>query len=173
MSIGIDYEIDKITTKLNANLFTAVVGNTYTAYGRAYVNSHNGESIPEVNTASSKEYVDKLLNDTVNGISFFVVENNYSPRGDGRSFEAVVSLFFAVNTDILYPAVTERATEYLVRDVINELVRSKFKMSDQSDAVTIGLDAFSDFDIVKEGDDMRPFLLARFRGLMNFQYNNC
>lgn len=167
MSVGIDYELDKLATKLNARLW--VSPKTYTAYGRAYVNTRNGSRIPEVNTASSREYVDKLLNDTVDGISFFVVDNDYTSRGDGRSFSANANLYFAVNTNTLYASVTERATEYAIRDILAEIVRTKFKVV----GVTVGLDAFSDFDLVKSGDDMRPFLLLRFRGLVNFQYNNC
>ena len=167
MSVGIDYEIDKIATKLNANLWVAPL--TYTAYGRAYVNQRDGSNIPEVNESSSKEYVDKLLNDTKTGLSFFVVDNDYSVRGDSRSFSANVNLYFAINTDAIYTSVTERATEYAIRDINAQLVRSKFKVT----GVTVGLDAFSEFDLVKSGDDMRPFLLLKFKGEMNFQYNNC
>ncbi len=167
MSIGIDFELDKIATRLNAKLWVSPL--TYTAFGRAYVNNRDGQRIPEVNIASSTEYIDKLIDDTKSGISFFVVDNDYSTRGDGRSFEANVNLYFAVNSNVLYPLVTERATEYVIRDINAQLTRSKFK----TESVTIGQDAFSDFDLIKDGDDMRPFLLLRFRGLVNFQYNNC
>jgi hypothetical protein len=106
-------------------------------------------------------------------LSFFVIENPYSAMGDSRTFDALCSLYFAVNTDKIYSSVVERQTEYIVRDIVNALVRTNFNYSEETDAVAVGQDAFSDFDLVKDGDDMRPFLLLRFRGRVKFQYNNC
>ncbi|MBC8321136.1 MAG: hypothetical protein H8E34_10470 [Bacteroidetes bacterium] len=164
MSIGIDYHIDILTTAFNADLFTDIVGNTYTAYGRAYINEHEGQKKPEVQTASSTEYVDVMIDTAVDGISFCVVDNKINALSQ-LDYMATVNVYFAVNLDILYPTVTERATEYLHRDVGQSLNDSNFEII----SITTGLEAFADFDFIKESDNLEPFYLAKFECQLEYQ----
>jgi len=164
MSIGIDYKIDILKTAFNADLFTDIVGNTYTAYGRAYVNERNGQKIPELQTASTTEYRDILIDTTIHGLSFMVVGDTIDPLSQ-LDFVASVDVYFAVNLDILYPAVTERATEYLHRDVGQSLNDSEFEIT----KIVTGREAFKDFDLIKEGDNLEPFYLVKFETTVEYQ----
>jgi|GEM_PF-1631721 len=155
--IGIDYKIDVLRAVFQASLFTSVVGNTYTAYGRAFVNTNEfEESVPQVQTPSTNEYVSVKFNDGLDGLSFMVVE----PAVDfvNGSLKANVAIYFAVNLDVLYPTVTERAVEYLHRDVINIVKYTAFKIT----KIITGLDAYANFGLVKVSDNMEPHYLVRF-----------
>ena len=161
MSVGIDAKIETLKTRFNANLFTTM---TYTAYGRAFVNEKGEDKQPEVQTASSTEYVEKLLNDNVAGHSFFIVENEPEYLG-GSNFKANVGIYFAVNLDTLYPSVTERAVESLHADVLKQINYSPFNLV----GITMGLEAFSEFGFVKAMDNLEPYYLVRFN--TEIEYN--
>jgi len=164
MSIGVDYKIDILKTAFNADLFTGIAGNTYTAYGRAYVNERDGQSIPEIQTASTTEYVDILIDTKVDGLSFMVVDDTIDMLSQ-LDCVASVDVYFAVNLDILYPTVTERATEYLHRDVALLLNDSEFDI----EKIVTGREAFKAFDLIKEGDNLEPFYLVKFETTVEYQ----
>jgi len=164
MSIGVDYHIDILKGEFNANLFTDIANNTYTAYGRAYVNERDGQTIPEIQTASTTEYSEVLLNTGVDGLSFMVVGDEIDPLSQ-LDYVASVDVYFAVNLDVLYPAVTERATEYLHRDVGKWLNDSEFDIT----KIVTGREAFKDFDLIKEGDNLEPFYLVKFETTVEYQ----
>lgn len=162
--IDLDKKIETLQTKLNANLWTA---KTYTAYHRAFVNLRDGLRVPEVQIEDSTEYADKLLDDN-ESLSFFVVDPIRAVITPS-THEATVYLYFAVNLDHLY-SVTERAEEYLIRDVTSEVRYSEFQLQ----GIKTGLTAFTDdFDFVKEGDNMEPMFLVRFETLVEYTINEC
>ena len=164
MSIGVDYKIDILKTSFNTNLFTDIASNTYTAYGRAYLNERDGQKIPEIQTASTTEYSEVLLDTGVDGLSFMVVDPEIEPISQ-LDYMATVNVYFAVNLDILYPDVTERATEYLHRDVGKWLNDSEFDIT----KIVSGREAFKDFDLIKEGDNLEPFYLCKFETEVEYE----
>ena len=164
--IGIDAKIDALNTTFNTKLFTAIIDNTYDSKGRAFVNLRDGLPIPEIQTKSTTEYLDVLLNDGIDGLSFFVVDSHRDNLTNyGSIYTTKVTIYFAVNLDVLYPSISERATEYLHRDVLRYIKGSEFLV----ESVITGLDAFSDFDFVKPGDNMEPFYLVAFN--TKIEYN--
>jgi len=163
--IDLDAHILKIQNRFTAKLF---VGLGYVAYHRAFVNLRDGRRIPETQTAGTKDYVDRLL-DTSQSQSFFVVDDNRTMLAP-NTFLSKVYIYFAVNLDILYPSVTERAEEHLMRDVYKMLRYTDFEIEE----VKTGLKSFTDdFDFIKEGDNMEPYFLCRFQTLINYSLNEC
>jgi hypothetical protein len=162
--IGIDKNIDDLRAKIAAKF----VG--LTAYGRAYNNLRKVGVIPEIMISGTHKYKDVLLDTGIIGTSFMIVDNDYT-ISNAVVNTTQVDLYFAVNLTKLYPSVTERATEYLHRDV-QEIVRySRFDMS----AITSGREAFSDFaeTLVKVGDNMQPYYLCKFRIEIEYNINEC
>lgn len=154
--IGIDAKIETLRARFAAKLFTDIAGNTYASLGRSFiVNDAEGET-PKLQTPSTTEYVDVLPNDNIDGHSFFLVESEVLKTEDG--YTATVGIYFAVDLGILYPAVTERAVEYLHRDVIKQIETSSFEVTQ----IVTGLDAFSDFNLTKDSDNLEPWYLVRF-----------
>lgn len=162
--IDLDARIERLQTELN----TMFTGLGYTAYHRAFVNLRDGQRVPETQTASTTEYVDRLL-DTGVSLSFFVVDPDRTVN-DGLEMESRVYLYYAVDLNTLYSTVTERAEEYLIRDVIRKIKYSEFRLQ----GVKTGLTAFTDdFDFVKEGDNLEPYFLCRFDTLVTHTINEC
>lgn len=170
--IGIDYKISVLQADFASNLFASVTGHTYTSYGRAFVNRKEFDSvIPEIQLPSSNEYVPVKFNDKLDGLSFMVVGNDVVVISS-VDLLADVDIYFAVNLRKLYPTVTERAVEYLHRDVLDILSTSEFEL----ESYTQGFDAYSEFTNVKSSDNMQPFYLVRFKTKVEFQVNeniNC
>ena len=166
--IGLDKIIEAEREDFVANLFTGS-GYTYTAYHRAFLNQKSNGVIPEIQVAGTEKYKEVLLDTKVAAHSFFVVRPDIEIVGGGV-FRARVDIYFAVNLDTLYSStVTERAVEYLHRDVSEQLKRGRFVL----DHLVTGLEAFADFDLVKGGDNMEPFYLAKFETEVEYQYNEC
>ena len=165
--IGIDAKIESLQAQFNSKLFTSIVGNTYTAYGRAFLNEREEGTVPEILYDGEVDYKEVLIDTGVDGQSFFVVEND-DVAITPFDYETPVSIYFAVNLKILYPAVTERAVEYLHRDVLEILNSSPFDIQ----KFTKGREAFSDFE-VKIGDNMHPFYLCKFSTLVQWNINEC
>ena len=164
--IGLDKIIEAERVKFAANLFD---GFTYTAYHRAFLNKKIRGIVPEIQVAGTEKYKEVLLNTRVDAHSFFVVRPDIEIEGGGL-FRAKVDIYFAVNLDTLYTsAVTERAVEYLHRDVSAQLIRGRFVLVH----LVTGLDAFDEFSLVKGGDNMEPFYLAKFETEIEYQYNEC
>ena len=168
-NIGIDAKIESLRARFEAKLFTS---NTYTSYGRAFLNKRddkgNEGDVPELLTSGNNEYIDVLPDSGTDGHSFFIVKN--SPEFLGGSFySAEVSIYFAVNLRKLYPSINERAVEYLHRDVTRQIsYSSPFQITTYEQ----GLPAFDEFVRVKEIDNMSPYYLVRFD--MEIEYNlNC
>lgn len=161
--IGIDLQIEKLKTKL-ATKFTAIT--TYTAHGRAYKNSKEEGVIPEILTG--EQYSDVLLDTKIAGLSFCIVENDYAPLS-ATQWKNEVSLYFAVNLDKMYPLVTERAVEYLHRDVLEVIQSSRFEHTN----LTSGLESFDDFDLVKDSDNYQPNYLCKFKLEIEYNINDC
>ena len=87
----------------------------------------------------------------------------------GSNFKSKVEIYFSVNLDTLYPTVTERAVEYLHRDVVKELNNYSFDIIKY-----VGeLKAFERFGLVKETDNMEPFYLVRFDTEIEYNLNEC
>jgi len=163
--IGLDAKIEAQKSVFNNKLFTSVVGNTYASYGRAFWNERQGQKIPELQVLSSTEYKEVLLDDSIDGLSFFLPEPQIAVTGSNMT--ANVGIYFAVNLDVLYPSVTERAVEYLHRDVLNLLPNNGFNVT----GIVMGLEAFSQFGFVKESDNLEPFYLVRFDTEIEYNQN--
>ena len=163
--IGLDAVIETQRLSFVANLFK---GTTYAAYHRAFANVRDGQTVPEIQTASTNRYKEVLLNSKIAGLSFFMVRPDIEVLGGGL-FKADVDIYWAVNLDTLYASVTERAVEYLHRDISEELKHGRFELT----GLITGLDAFSEFGFVKIQDNMEPRYLAKFMTTVEYQYNEC
>jgi len=169
--IGIDVKIEALRARFASKLFADVVGNTYVSYGRAFITNRKDKDgriidVPELQIASTKKYQEVLPNRKIEGHSFFLVSSDIEVKINSE-LKADVSIYFSVNLDTLYPNVTERAVEYLHRDVLNEIRDSEFDVK----KITTGLKAFENFGLVKETDNMEPFYLVRFDTEINYNQN--
>lgn len=162
--IGVDAKIEELKDLFNSH-FTAIENNSYTSYGRAFLNTRDGGIIPEV-LVSGNNYKDVLLDSKIDGLSFFIVDNNVTAIDD-IDMETNVDIYFAVNLKTLYPSVSERAVEYLHRDVLEIISDSEFDIV----SYTSGEEAFSEFALVKAGDNMQPYYLVKFSTKIEFQIN--
>jgi len=166
--IGLDAKIDTLKTRFAAKLFPDVANNTYTSYGRAFwtkeTYNDNIVDVPKIQIASSGKYQEVLPNHKINGHSFFLSDTGIEV---GFDLIAKVSIYFAVNLDILYPNVTERAVEYLHRDVIKELKNYSFNLTH----IETDLPAFEKFGMVKEIDNLEPYYLCRFDTEIEYKIN--
>jgi len=163
--VGIDVLIEAQRLIFEDNLF---VGSTYVSYHRAFVNEKTGVNIPEIHVSDSNEYTEVLLNDKIDGHSFFVVRPNISVL-DGALLTANVDIYFALNLDKLYPSATQRAVEYAHRDILALLTRTRFMLKE----IVTGLQAFDDFGFIDLKDNMEPFYLVKFETEIEYQYNEC
>ena len=163
--IGLDLIIETERLAFVADLFT---DKTYTAYHRAFANVRDGKIIPEIQVEDTKKYKEVLLNTKINALSFFMVDPDIEVINE-VSFKAKVGIFWAVDLDALYDTVAERAVEYLHRDISAQIVRGRFELV----RLVTGLDAFSEFGLVKIQDNMEPRYLARFDTEVEYQYNEC
>jgi len=161
--IGIDNKIERVRILFEQALF---LDYGYTAYGRAFLNQKEGNTIPEILDADN-EYKEMLLDDKLDAQSFFVVENDYTVE-NSKKLSGEVSIYFAVNLGVVYPSVSERAVEYIHRDVMNILKGTDFQLT----GITSGRDAFSGFEI-KVGDNMQPFYLVKFTTAVSWLLNDC
>lgn len=160
--IGIDAKIETVKALFTSKLYTTY---NYDSYGRAFVNLRDGKEIPEI-LDSGNEYKEVLLDSAIDVLSFFVVDDTYTVQGNSDSVETRVNIYFAANLGVVYSTITERAVEYLHRDVLKILHNTPF------DTVEIvqGRKAFSEFDI-EIGDNMQPYYLAKFITEVRFNIN--
>lgn len=162
--IGLDYEIEKLRLLFENSLWA---DKNYTAYGRAFLNKKNDKTIPEIYLANGMDYQEVLLNSDVDGHSFFIVEDTINAAdGSNADYEANVNIYFAVNLAKLYTSITERAVEYVHRDVISIINNTSFEINN----IITGLDSF-DFSFVKEKHNMQPNYLVRFETSIIYQLN--
>ena len=168
--IGIDVKIETLRQLFEDNLWTTT---TYSSLGRAFINKRDDKDIPEIYLADGTNYEEVLTDDRIDAHSFFVVRSELEPLGVSFvDFTADVDIYFSVNLKKTYPAVTERAVEYMHRDVISIINGSEF----QGSRVITGLDAFSEFGFVKETDHMQPLYLLKVETSIEYQLNenlNC
>ena len=159
--IGLDARIEELKDLFTTKLFTDVANNTYTSYGRAYWLKRKDEQtgvvfdVPELLISATQKYQDVLPNHKIHGHSFFIADTGIDIGG---YLISKVSIYFAINLDVLYPNVTERAVEYLHKDVIKVINMSLFKLIH----IETDLPAFERFGFVKETDNMQPYYLVRF-----------
>lgn len=165
MSVGVDVKIEALRARFAAKLFTDIDGNTYASLGRSFIVNDVEGNTPKLQTASTTEYVDVLPNDNINGHSFFLVDPEVLKSEDG--YTATVGIYFAVDLDVLYPAVTERAVEYLHRDVIKQIDNYSFEVTQ----IVTGIEAFSDFELTKDSDNLEPWYLVRFDTEIEYKLN--
>ena len=167
MSHGLDIPIENLRTVLANKLFT---GSNYIPYGRAYWNGRRGETIPEVyNYAGNRDYMDVLLDDTQDGISFFLPEPEYEST-TYLGYNANVGLYFAVNLRALYPTETVRPVERFHEDVLKVIQLGGFQVTE----IVSGWRAFDQFGYTTaQKDDMSPFYLCKFTLEIQFIYNKC
>jgi len=166
--IGVDVKIEELRKVFEDYLWTTT---SYISYGRAFVIKRMGEKTPNIYLENNLDYQDVLINDRVDAGSFFIVRPDRPPLGNSFSdYNAEVDIYFSVKLDKTYTAVTERAVEYVHRDVINLISGSDFK----NPKIVTGDKAFSDFGFVKIGDNMQPFYLVKFETSVDYKLNeNC
>lgn len=166
--IGIDPKIEELRKLFEDNLWT---GTTYESYGRAFIVEREGEDTPNIYLENNLDYQDVLIDDRIDASSFFVVRTDRDPLGNSFSDYTVdVDIYFSVKLDKTYPAVTERATEYVHRDVIDLMGGTTFK----NPKMVTGKKAFADFGFVKITDNMQPFYLVKFETSVEYKLNeNC
>jgi hypothetical protein len=147
---GIDINIEKQRIAF-ATLWTV---NTCSWNGRCQINYRKDKSVPECLNPGMNEYAEVLLDDTKDVISFF----DLLPQRT-RS-DADVDIYFAVKLDKIYPTVVERATEYVLNDIVLNLV-----MSGTFDVINIteGYEAWQKWSNVKKEDNMQPFYLFKIK----------
>ena len=153
MSKGIDIPKNALVAKFTSKLWT---GKTNVFKGRIQRTIREEGEVPEWYNSTSEDYENVELNDTVASTVFFDVQS--AEEYDNR-FKADVWICFAVNLKTLYPLISERATEYAHEDVLKIIKKnSSFKPT----GLVRGLDAFSEYNLVKESDNMNEFYLFRW-----------
>jgi len=160
---GVDVKIEALRELFETRLFTS---SDYISYRRAFITLRDGKFIPELQTLSSTDYKEVLLNSASAGHSFFVVDSELDAITP-IDFSADVSIYFAVNLHKLYVGVPEREVEYMHKDVMEYINMSAFKIQ----SIITGLKAFEEFDNVKEGDNLEPFYLVRFKTKVEYTLN--
>ena len=164
--IGLDAKIESLRAKFASDLYSST---SYSAKGRAFWNEKGEENIPELYLDDGKNYEETLLNTKIDGHSFFLVDPEIGVLSKSDR-KADVGIYFAVNLAKLYPNVTERAVEYIHRDVTKILMNYPFKLKEDGGIIT-GLKAFEDFGFVKDSDNMHPFYLVRFNTEIEYKQN--
>ena len=161
MSKGIDIPIEALVTKFTNKLW---VGNNNVFRGRIQRVLRNGETFPEYYDSTEKRYKDVLLNSKVDSTVFFDVQ----PTEEyANQFRADAWICFSVNLKALYPSVSERATEYAHEAALKIIKKSSLKPV----GLVRGLDAFSEYDLVKQTDNMNDFYLFRFNTTIVYPQN--
>ena len=161
MSKGIDIPIDALVLRFTNELWTES-NNVFR--GRIQRTLRKGEIFPEYYNPTTKRYEDVLLNKKVDSTCFFDVQPTEEYNG---YFVSDVWICFAINLKTLYPSVTERATEYAHEDVLKIIKRTSFKPK----GLVRGLDAFSEYNLVKQTDSMNQFYLFRFNTTVKYPQN--
>lgn len=162
MSKGIDIPIDALVTKFTSKLW---VGFTNVFKGRIQRTVRDDGTFPEWYNPTTNSYEDVLLNDRVASTCFFDPQPTEEYSGH---FIADVWICFAINLKTIYPLVTERATEYAHEDALKIIKRySSFKPT----GLVRGLDAFSEYNLVKQTDNMNQFYLFRFNTTVKYPQN--
>ena len=161
MSKGIDTPIDALVAKFTSDLWTA---NTNVFRGRIQRTVRDGGTFPEWYNSVSKRYEDVLLNKFVDSTVFFDVQA--AEKYDNR-FIADVWICFSVNLKKLYPLISERATEYAHEDALKVIRKTSFKPV----GLVRGLDAFNEYKLVKESDNMNQFYLFRWNTVVKYPQN--
>ena len=162
--IGLDAKIEVLRERFASKLFADVAGNSYASLGRAFLLKRDGKDVPELQIASTRRYQEVLPNRKIDGQSFFLAETGIDI---GNDLIAKVSIYFAVNLDALYPDVTERAVEYLHRDVVKIIKGFSFDLTH----IETDLPAFDKFESIKETDNMQPHYLCRFDTEIDYKIN--
>jgi hypothetical protein len=156
---GIDIIIEKQRLMFAAYLWT---GNNCSWYGRCQINYRNDKAVPEVLNAGTNNYTEVLFDDTRDAISFFDV------LPDRTEDLATVDIYFAVKLSKLFPSITERATEWVLLDVIKRLHQGGLFIPDKTKSITDGYEAWKQWSMVKKEDNMQPFYLFKIK--TNVQY---
>ena len=156
---GIDIVIEKQRLMFAAYLWT---GNNCSWYGRCQTNYRNDKAVPEVLNAGTNNYTEVLFDDTKDAISFFDV------LPDRTEDLAIIDIYFAVKLSKLFPSVTERASEWVLADVIKRLHQGGLFIPDKTKSITDGYEAWKQWSMVKKEDNMQPFYL--FKVKTNVQY---
>jgi len=162
--VGVDIPIQS----LQEDLFNELGWTNYEAYGRAYVNISEGDTIPEV-FKDGKEYLEVMYDDTVNASSFFVINSDVDYD---EVANVSVDLIFQVNLAELYPNIEHRADEEMHLDVI-QVIKNNFYGFNFDGFTTRIEDVYSGFDLkddYKETTDMESFHVVRFRLNLNYEY---
>lgn len=133
-------------------------GTDTKVYGRIFRNERDGNNVPEA--LDGNEYKEVLIDDTKDGICFFDVRPEREINGGSHT--AVVDVYFAVNLSKLYPSVTERATEYMLNDILKHLQWLKPLR------IVTGTESFATWD-VKAEHNMQPFFLLRIETIVNYK----
>jgi hypothetical protein len=163
MSKGIDIPIDKLVAKFTSKLWLT---KTNVFRGRIQRTIRDEGEFPEWFNPATEDYEDVELGDNVDSTVFFDVQS--SEDYNGSQFIADVWICFAINLKTLYPTVSERATEYAHEDVLKIIKRnSSFKPT----GLVRGLDAFSEYQLVKESDNMNQFYLFRWNTTIVYPQN--
>lgn len=152
---GIDIQIEKQRLIFSTYVWLT---NSCSWYGRCQVNHREGKDHPEV-YVSGNEYRDVLLDDTKDAISFF----NVLPERTIN--KATVDIYFAVNLKKLYPLITERATEYVLSEILEWINKGN---AFTVESITDGYEAWRTFGLVKKEDNMHPFYLFKIRTIVNY-----
>lgn len=157
--VGIDEQIQKLQAQFLAKLF---VGKTYSSHGRAFLLSHDKGEVPEVYNGSD-EYLEVLLDDTKDAISFFTVDPVIEVNGTDAT--AQVDIFFFVNLLTLF-SYTHRAVEEVHILVLKEINNSQFRVK----KLVQGFDSVKDFAIKNpELMDMQPFYCFKFQSSITYK----
>ena len=163
MSKGIDVPIARLNAIFSSDLWVSPL--TYTQYGRIDRIVKNDGIIPMAYDATMKKYIDVLLNGKIDALSFFDVQPIEPYSGN---FTSTVWICFGVNLEKLYPLVTtERATEYAHEDALKQIKKTQFKVT----GLVRDYTAFSDYNLVKTGDDMNQYHLFRFNTEVKYPQN--
>ena len=155
--LGVDKDIERARGILNANI------SGLTMYGRAFRNYKVDKNIPSL-YLSNNEYREILFEDNEN-LGFFYEMPNINVPVSGYG-EAEIYVCFAVNLSELYPSVTERADQYLIRDVINSLDSTPF----QPNRLVTGHEAFDLWDLEKL-NNVHPYYLLRVECNLKYSFN--
>jgi len=142
--VGLDVQIQNLQEYLYDRL-SIIWTCSIEGYGRVYSDNVNGSIIPRWYN-SDGEYKDVLHNDTIKGVHFFFIENDYASNIPNTNlFTSNVDLIVIVD-DItsVKPNVVEYADEEILADV-RGLIKKGFEIT----SVTKGENALDGFDISK------------------------
>ena len=148
---GIDVQIEKQRLIFTNYLWTS---NICSWNGRCQTNFRDDKMVPECLNAGTNNYSDVTLDDSKDAICFFDVLPQRTIT------EADVDIYFAVNLAKLYPLIAERATEYVLSDVVLNLVQGQ---TFDVEKIIEGYEAWKQWSNVKKEDNMQPFYLFKIK----------